>query len=403
MRLKNEIRTAYFVSVKYFKRNYKLLLFLTLILSFSFVNIVFFSSINKGLTSTLNSQVISYTTGDIIIEPKEGALLLDNVEYIVNKVLTVPGIIDVSTRYDQVVSVKKGDKISGTRLISIDPEKEYQVSQIEAALIDGKSIGRYETGAIMMGVEIANSQGSRTLSRGYGIDANVGDTIEIEFDNAHKKDYVVKGIFDTRFWESDFFIIVNHKDIESFLNLRNKGSYIMVKVDDASKVDYYKREILKFGMDVEVSTWQEKTGFVQKISDSLGLIEVIMFLAGILIASVTIFITMRIQIHNRMKFIGIMRAIGISRKTIVMAYLLQVLFYCFIGITIGILMTGLIIRYFISHPLNLPMGLVVPNVTNAGMIVAASGIIIASLISVLIPSLAITKKNIIFTIFRGEK
>ena len=37
---------------------------------------------------------------------------------------------------------------------------------------------------------------------------NVGDTIEIEFDNAHKKDYVVKGIFDTRFWESDFFIFI---------------------------------------------------------------------------------------------------------------------------------------------------------------------------------------------------
>ncbi len=403
MRFNHELRTAYFVSIKYFKRNYKLLFFLTVILSLSFVNIVFFSSINKGLTLTLNSQVISYTTGDIIIEPKEGVLLLENIDYLVNKILTIPGVVDVSTRYDQVVSVKKGDKISGTRLISIDPEKEYQVSQIEASLIDGKSIGRYETGAIMMGVEIANAQGSRTLSRGYGIDADVGDTVEIEFDRAHKKDYVVKGVFDTRFWESDFFIVVNHRDIESLLNLHNKGSYIMVKVDDRSKVDDYKREILKFGMDVEVSTWQEKTGFVQKIADSLGVIEVLMFLAGIIIASVTIFITMYIQIHNRMKFIGIMRALGISRNAIVIAYLLQVLFYCFIGITIGILAIGLLIRYFISHPLNLPMGLVVPHVTNAGIIAAAGGIVLASLISVLIPSVAITKKNIIFTIFRGER
>ena len=150
MKIKNEFRTSFFLSVRYFERNYKQLFFLILVLSFSFVNIVFFSAVNKGLTETLNSQVISYTTGDILIEPREGKRLINNADQVENSLMSIPGIVAVSPRYDQPVSIKKKDKISGTRIIAINPEKEYKVSSIESTVTEGQSIGRYENDEVMI-------------------------------------------------------------------------------------------------------------------------------------------------------------------------------------------------------------------------------------------------------------
>ncbi|MBS3104818.1 ABC transporter permease [Candidatus Woesearchaeota archaeon] len=404
MKIKNEFRTSFFLSVRYFERNYKQLFFLILVLSFSFVNIVFFSAVNKGLTETLNSQVISYTTGDILIEPREGKRLINNADQVENSLMSIPGIVAVSPRYDQPVSIKKKDKISGTRIIAINPEKEYKVSSIESTVTEGQSIGRYENDEVMIGVEIANEEGgSKTLSRGFGIGIHAGDKIEIEFDRIHKKEYTVKGIFETKFWESDFFVLANLNDVSSLLNLDNQVSYMLVKVNDRSLVDYHKREIQKLSMDVRVYTWREKASFVQQISDSLNIIQVLMFFAGILIASVTIFISMYINIFNRMKFIGVLRAIGVSRRAIITSYLLLALFYCLVGIIFGIIITMIVSNYFDFHPIDLPMGLVRPTFTTASFIVAGLSIIAACIVSTFIPSSSITKKNIIYSIFRGEK
>ncbi len=401
--IRNEVRTAYFISVKYFKRNYKILSFLTIILSFCFVNIVFFSAVNKGLTETLNNQVRSYTVGDIIIEPREGRLLISGVENIVKNVETIPGIVAVAPRYDHMVAIRKDDKSSGNRLIAIDPEREYGVSSLESALIDGKSIGRYEEDALMLGIEIADSTATRTMTRGYGIDAGVGDSVEVEFDRNHKRNYTVKGIFDTRFWESDIYIVANQKDVLPMLGLKDQASYILIKTDDVSKAPYYKREILKLGLDAKISLWEEKAGFVQDIAGSLNIIQILMFGAGIMIASITIFITMLINIFNRMRFIGILRAIGVNRSTIILSYLMQTFFYCAAGIIIGLLMTNVLANYFMYKPLDLPMGLVSLTFTSRDLAIAAVSIVIASLVSVLIPSYQITKKNIIYAIFRGGK
>lgn len=402
MRIRNELRTAYFISTKYFKKNYALLIFITIILAFSFVNIVFFSSFNKGIVETLNSQLRTYVIGDIYIEPTDENTYIEDVDSIVKKLDSIPGIKSISPRYEMWVTVTKKDRSTSVKIISIDPEKEYDLSLIESTLIDGSPIGRYETDTIMLGVEAVGTEDSTVTEA--GIDAQVGDMVEISYgNNLIKKDYRVKGLFDTNFWESDFYAFVNHKGVASLLDLENKASAVLVRVDDTSAASKIKRQILNLGLDIKVSTWDEKTSLAKDISESLSIIEIIMIFAGVLIASITIFITIYINIIHRMRFIGILEAIGLSTRTIIFSYLFQTMLYCFLSIIIGLGIILILTRYFYLNPILLPMGLVVPFITTKNIIIASLSVILASLFSALIPSYNVTRKNIIETIFRGER
>ncbi|MEK6983501.1 MAG: FtsX-like permease family protein [Nanoarchaeota archaeon] len=412
MKLYNELRTADFISYKYFQKNYKLLIFLTVILSFSFVNIVFFTSFNKGLEETVNNELRTYVLGDIIIEPEGGdevtkgqggEEIIENADEIVSKIRALPGIAGVSKRLGLRATIAKKGKLGIGRLIAIIPEEDYPVSSLEPTIFEGSSIGRYEKNGVLMGVESAGFPWSRTLTQGTGISVKVGDEVEITFDSQFKKNYTVMGMFDTRYFESDFFTLINEKEIPESLGLKNKATSLMITVDDRSKLQEYKRDILNLGMHVKVSIWDEKAGFGQQVAKSLGVIQIVMFVAGIVIASVTIFITIYVNILNRMKFIGIMRAIGISRFAIIVSYLIETLFYCVAGIFVGLGITLAIIRYLTIQPLDLPLGLVTPVATTSNIVFGSLSIVIASLISAFIPTYIVTGKNIIYTIYRGEK
>jgi len=412
MKLYNELRTADFISYKYFQKNYTILIFLTAILAFSFVNIVFFTSFNKGLEETVNRELRTYVLGDIIIEPeggdevtkgKVGEDIINNADEVVNKVRALPGIMGVSKRIGLRATIAKKGKLSIGRVIAVIPEEDYDVSLLEPTIFEGNSIGRYERDGILMGVESAGTPWSRTLTQGTGISVNVGDKLEVNLDDKFKKNYTLKGMFDTRYFESDFFTFINEKEIPESLGLKNKATSIMVKVDDRSKLQIYKRDILNLNLHVKVSTWDEKAGFGQQVAKSLGAIQIVMFVAGIVIASVTIFITIYVNILSRMKFIGIMRAIGISRSAIILSYLIETFFYCIAGIVIGLGIVIAIIKYLTVKPLDLPLGLVTPVVTPQNIIFGSLSIIVASLVSAFIPTWQVTRKNIIYAIYRGEK
>lgn len=412
MRLYNEFRTANFISYKYFQKNYKLLIFLTAILSFSFVNIVFFTSFNKGLEETVNRYLRTYVLGDIVIEPEGGNEItkgeggeryIENANEIISQIRSLPGIIGVTKRVGLRATVAKDGKLGIGRVIAIVPEDDYDVALTEPTIFEGQSIGRYNRDGVLMGVESAGLPWSRTLTQGTGINVNVGDKVEIAFSNQFRKNYTIKGMFDTRYFESDFFTFINEKEIPQSVGLANRATSIMVKVDDLSKVKQYRRDILNLNLKVQVSTWDEKAGFGQQVAKSLGVIQIVMFVAGIVIASITIFITIYVNILNRMKFIGIMMAVGISNTAIILSYLIETLLYCIAGIAIGIGITLLIVQYLTIHPLDLPLGLVTPVVTISNMVIGSLSIIIASLISAFIPTYQVTRKNIIYAIYRGEK
>jgi len=121
---------------------------------------------------------------------------------------------------------------------------------------------------------------------------------------------------------------------------------------------------------------------------------------GLVVAAIVMFIVIYINVLNKKRYIGILRAIGIAGNIIVYSYLIQALFYAISGIILGgVIMYFFIGPYFISHPLDLPIGLVSLSIEPATIQKAVWGLALAAVFAGFIPVLSIIRQSIIKTIW----
>lgn len=124
---------------------------------------------------------------------------------------------------------------------------------------------------------------------------------------------------------------------------------------------------------------------------------------GIVVASITIFIIIFINAISRRQQIGILKGIGIERRAIEIAYVIQAAFYAFTGSLLGALFTyGFLIGYFERNPIKFPFsdGILVapPEETFIRFII----LFIVTLVAGLLPAWLISRQNTLNSIL-GRK
>ena len=136
------------------------------------------------------------------------------------------------------------------------------------------------------------------------------------------------------------------------------------------------------------------------IAQSFDIIKRIILLIGLIVAGVTIFIVIFIATISRRRQIGIMKAIGMRERIIVMSYVLLALFYALAGIGLGIAAIEIFIRpYFIANPLSFPMGKVSLAILPGEFITSVVSMLAVSLLAGFIPSWRVARENIIRAIW----
>src|SRR5690606_5412184 len=90
------------------------------------------------------------------------------------------------------------------------------------------------------------------------------------------------------------------------------------------------------GEYARVQTFEDaQPKFIQDMKDTFALLGNMIGSIGLAVSSITIFIVIFINAITRRKFIGILKGIGISNKSIEASYVFQSIFYAVIGSAIG--------------------------------------------------------------------
>lgn len=145
-----------------------------------------------------------------------------------------------------------------------------------------------------------------------------------------------------------------------------------------------------------MKTWGEKgRGILGDAIASFSLLNTIMTVVSLVVASVVVFIVTFINIINRRKQIGILKAIGIRRQIIIGSYLFQVLFLCTCGIIAGVLMLNAISFVLTVNPLRFPMGFITPVVDYGGLTTSVIALFFVSIVSGYIPAWQVAKEEIL--------
>ncbi len=400
------LKTAFFLAYTSIKRGNKGTLAMTiLIMTLAYVNLVFISSIFGGIVEAINTQSIENQYGNIVIEPAIDEKYIDN-SNAMDLIATIPGVLGSSKHYLDSPIIKydeysDGKDIKSGRWVlkSINPQDEKSVTRIHESIVEGDFLKETDRNVIMIGKEVAGGRGG-SLEH-LSLQVSVGDEIDVNYSNGIKRRYKVGGIFSTKSTQVDQTVFVTEKEMESVLKVHNQASEVIVKIKDTGNEDMYISEIRNLGLQHEdIKRWDDLMGFTSSASKSFTMISIILGVIGTIVAGVTIFIIIFVSVVNKRRQIGILKAIGMKENTIVLYFVIQALFYGVVGVIFGASLILFVIRpYFISNPLDFPIGWVSLKVTFDIIRISNISLIAAALIGGFFPAYRGAKESILKSIW----
>jgi putative ABC transport system permease protein len=273
------------------------------------------------------------------------------------------------------------------------------VSSVPEMMIAGEYLSKYDRGEIIIGKEIAGGHGG-SLEHLSLDGVVVGDTLEVAFKNGVKREYRIKGIFDTNFIQSNQLAYITEKEMESVLGTSDMASQILVKTEGKGGEDKYVEQFTMLGVHEDIKTWSVYAGIVVTITQSFDAINALISVIGFFVAGITIFIVIYVSTVSKRRQMGILRAIGIKESIIVRSYVFQAVFYALCGCIAGLLvMFAILVPYYIRHPLVFPMGDVTLVIEQKNAITRGAGLIAAAMVAGFIPSWRAVRETILDAIW----
>jgi putative ABC transport system permease protein len=377
------------------------------ILSLSFVNLLFITSVLKGILETMDEQVVHNLTAHFVVEPQEDPVRKDYIartRELRNSLERIPGVVATSRHY-KIGGTIGFDKDKNGRfkfvsgdIIGIDPQEEPSVTGIARSLVAGSYLDAAGHGEILLGSDLAGGYGGDEMQSLGGV--KVGRKVRIAYGNGAVRTYTVKGIFKTRFGMIDILPFISIKDAESVLAVHDNASQILVKTDSRRPADYYADRIAAVAPRLKVRPWAYFMGALAGISQSFDMIAAVIGVIGLVVAAITIFIIIYINALNKRRQIGVLSAIGIDRSSIIISFVIQAFFFASCGIAIGAaLIYGLVLPYFGAHPLDVAAGDVRPSVQSKLLVFAITSFLSAGIVAGFLPAWRVAKTNLLKAIW----
>jgi putative ABC transport system permease protein len=384
------------------KGNRWALVLLILVMAFSFVNLIFVSSLISGIMVTLDNQMVNYVYGNVVIGPKENKYFIEKSGKLEDKIRQVAGVSAVAPRLEysalieyqwkEKVSQKDKGKSGNWELAGINPDQETMVTSLHKQIVSGQYLEDSDRDQIVLGAEISGGAFSRTANFLTLGGVKVGDKVRLTYPNGIQKEYTVKGITYARETSrADRTALVTREEMLSVMGREiyfDRASKILVKSVPGADEQMVIEDIKAAGIEEQVKSWREYGGAQSSIVSSFDII-------GSLIGSVGL-----INVLNKKRQIGILRAIGIPEIAIIGSYIFQAFFFAVAGTLTGwVLVTFVMQPIFQFYPLVLPLGLVSLHVRTWAIIGSALGLTVAGILAGFIPSWTIMKQSIINVIW----
>ena len=184
----------------------------------------------------------------------------------------------------------------------------------------------------------APSPGSDEVIVGAGIYNRFrGLTIGQSFELKKNRPVKVVGVFSDEGSSFESEVWADIHTVRQAFGRQGYVSSIRVRLDSASKFDAFKalieqnRQLGLMAMR-EADYYEKQSEMTAQLLTILGTLIALFFSAGAMIGAT---ITMNAQVANRQKEIGTLRALGFSRRSILLSFLLESLVLAFVGGAVG--------------------------------------------------------------------
>lgn len=312
-----------------------------------------------GLTEGVRMQIIENTVEKnphLLINPKEGENYIWMYRTLSASIGKYPGVVAVSPRLVAQGGAQFMDEVEGVEFAGVDPFLEDRLMAVQESMIYGNfSDLRFTKNGAILGVKLAENLGIRPGGDFYLTLKN--RTIRLK----------VIGLIEKGTVKDSTLVYIPLETAQRLVGQGDVVSEIGVKLSDFEEAP---------GLAVErnsqswyrVTSWQDFSREVARFVGSQSRINILFYAFILLISAFVIANTTIMVVNRRRKEIGILMAIGATRRSILKIFLLENML---IGIPAGVL--GCLLGFIVARLLTLlPL-----DVTGGGG--ASSMIVVARL------------------------
>ncbi len=377
------------------------------VMTLTFLNLVVVSGILVGLIEGAVEANKEFYTSDVIFSRKEKKDFIEQTPTVINIIKSLPEVESYSARYVGSGKIEANyqtaaneDEIdsAGASFAGIDPVAEDKLTGVSQFVIEGEYLEPDDYDQVVLGAYLlkeyfpVESSAIQTLSN-----IEVGDKVRITIGET-KREMTVKGILKSKVDEISYRAYFVDRQ---FRDLIGRSDYnvgeISIKLKPGIEASVIKEALLRAGVGeyARVQTFEDaQPKFLQDIKDTFALLGNLISSIGLVVASITIFIVIFINAITRRKFIGILKGVGVSGKTIEISYVFQSFFYASVGSLIGfIILYGFLEPFIRTHPINFPFSDGILVAPLFGTVLKITILIFTTIIAGYIPARMIVRKN----------
>lgn len=320
-------------------------------------------SVMNGFRQDIRQRIIGTQAHVVIASYDQGGI--DNWESVLEKAENHPRVTAVSPYLANQIMLKNGNHIQGVLLWGVDPEKETRVTQLGKNLKSGKvkDLNRPPVSGpnplrgrgIILGVEAARKLGLLT-----GDEVTViAPVFKVSAAGTVPKvaTFIVVGIFEAGMYEYDAtFAYVSLDTAQRLFEQPGQVNGMAIKVEDVMQARQVAEELQAMGTDYWARDFMNLN---RNLATALRIEKIMMFIILIMIVMVAAFniaSTLIMVVMEKKKDIGILKAMGAGRRSIMRIFVLEGAFIGLGGTILG-LAGGLITCVLLKlYPLRIPGG-----------------------------------------------
>jgi ABC-type lipoprotein release transport system permease subunit len=384
-----------FLAIKDLSKRRRETLMVILAITIGVVGPLFTTALNNGMQDAFVGNTVNVYTGHLQIQPNTGDSVISKSQSVLSKVTGIKGIVGAAPRMNGGVDIESRTEKMGIAIFGVKPSLEEKASTLAKTVERGDFLDDKDKNELLIGT---------SLSEVMKVD--VGDTVILQYQNREPVEFRIKGIISTGTFELDRYAIIGEYDTVKELIEKDEASNIIIRLENPDESLKYKLILQKETTLPNVKTWQELSAGMAGMIETFGVISTMTAGVSVFVAAIAISLIIYTTVRNKIREIGVLKAIGARGEMIMRIYLAEAVFIGVIGTSLGTIIGLFLIHGMQQNPLIMTpeygMKLIImPRISLESILAADLSILLTCIIGGIYPAIIAARTNIIKAIWSG--
>jgi lipoprotein-releasing system permease protein len=326
-----------FIATRHLTSRRRQTIFSVLAVGLAVMLLMWSQAVMVGFTDEMYSKTVDTMMPHVTVEPQEDEDYIHLYRKLIEDINEVDGVVGISPVLTGPATFEYKGKNKNVVMQGIGVEAHDSVMYINDNIIEGNFRDlEVSPNSVVVGDALAEK-----------LDVEIGDTIDASFPEANPTNLKVVGIYNSKTPMDETLAFTSLSTVQDFLDVSNVVTTILVRGNDRERAQAISEEIDAMGYPA--SGWKETNPEIIQTLKVEGTSNAITLGLIIIIASFGIVSTLFMSVMEKTKEIGMLMAMGVSRRSILIIFVMESGILGLLGGLLGVMLGAALALYMGSY------------------------------------------------------